>query len=313
MGAELGLLGIALPEERGGQGAGFLELGLVLEQMGRELAGGPYLASSAVAAPLLAELPLSDAQRDWLPQIAAGELIATLGTGSALECRTRDGMLRASGELRFVLAADSADLILMPAQKSQLVACRRDAPGVQIEPLTTLDPTRRQAHVTLRDAPVELVAEQAAAPLARALDRARIALGAEMVGGAARCLERAVEHARERMQFGRPIGSFQAVKHKAADVLLELESARSIAYWSWWVADQPTSSEAELAEAASLAKSVCGDAYLRAAAEAIQILGGTGFTWESDAHLYYRRAQSSLTLFGDTASHRARLADQLLA
>ena len=131
---------------------------------------------------------------------------------------------------------------------------------------------------------------------------------AEMVGGAAGCLDMAVEYAKTRVQFARPIGSFQAIQHKAAEVLLELECARSAAYWAWWVASQP---DGDLAEAASLAQSVCADAFERAATENLQIHGGLGFTWEHDGHLFYRRAHSSNALFGDARSHRARLATHL--
>jgi alkylation response protein AidB-like acyl-CoA dehydrogenase len=147
--------------------------------------------------------------------------------------------------------------------------------------------------------------------IARTLDLAAIAVAAESVGATARCLEMAVDYAKSRIQFARPIGSFQAIKHKTAEVMLELESARSAAYWSWWVAAQPGVSAADLAEAASVAKATCNDAFLRAAAENVHIHGGVGFTWEFDCHLYYRRAKTAEFLFGDPIWHRARLADQL--
>ena len=325
MAGELGLHGLALPEDLGGQGFSFLELGIVFEQLGRTLAGGPYFATVALAAELLRELTDHTA-REWLRQIAAGDLVATVALPSATrlldpadvgaELRGADGDPRVSGRFDYVISGAKADLVLAPARAGDeivLVGIRSGARGFAATPIDVLDGTRHQATLVLDDTPAVGVAPATAAwpALARAVDRASIALAAEMVGGAARCLEMAVEHAKQRVQFARPIGSFQAIKHRAAEVLLELESARGTAYWSWWVAARPESSDRELAEAASIAKSVCAEAYLCAAEACIQIHGGMGFTWEADAHLYYRRAQSSARLLGDATAHRARLAAQL--
>ena len=322
MAGELGLQGLAVPEADGGQGFSFLELGIVFEEFGRTLAGGPYFASVALAAELLRELD-GDNAREWLGQIAAGDLLATVALPSATrlpdpgEVRaTLDDQGRVSGRFDYVISGASADLVLAPVRAGEeivLVAVRSGARGLVATPIELLDGTRRQAALVLEEVPSERVADTAAAwpALARAVDRATIALAAEMLGGAARCLEMAVEYAKQRVQFARPIGSFQAVKHRAAEVLLELESARGAAYWSWWVAAQPQSTDRELAEAASIAKSACAEAYLCAAEASVQIHGGIGFTWEADPHLYYRRAQSSARLLGDATAHRARLADQL--
>ncbi len=325
MAGELGLQGLALPEDLGGQGFSFLELGIVFEELGRSLAGGPYFATVALAAELLRELE-GDTAREWLGQIAAGDLLATVALPSATRLpdpadvsarlRETDGEARVSGSFDYVISGASAELVLAPALAGDeivLVGIRSGTRGFAVTPIDVLDGTRRQATLVLDDAPAVRLAEPATAwpTLARAVDRAAIALAAEMLGGAARCLEMAVEYAKQRIQFARPIGSFQAIKHRAAEVLLEIESARGPAYWSWWVAAQPGSSDRELAEAASIAKSVCADAYLCAAEASIQIHGGIGFTWDADPHLYYRRAQSSARLLGDATAHRARLAEQL--
>jgi alkylation response protein AidB-like acyl-CoA dehydrogenase len=176
-----------------------------------------------------------------------------------------------------------------------------------------MDMTRKQAEVTLQKVRLPASAllgtpESGAPALARALDLAKVALSAEQVGGAERCLDMSVEYAKTRVQFGRPIGSFQAIKHKLADMFVEVESARSASYYAAWVAAHQ---EEELPSAAATAKAFCSDAYFRVAAETIQIHGGVGFTWEHDAHLFFKRAKSSETLFGDAAFHRSVVAHQM--
>ena len=322
MAAELGLQGLAIPEALGGQGFDFLELGIALEELGRQLAGGPFLASACLAAPAILAAASASQRAALLPALASGDAIATLAVlepdGVTSSCRCIEGRWRVTGAKVGVIDGQNADLLLVAAGApgsggGSLLAVRSDAPGVALRPAEGLDLTRRLADLELDDAPAELLGEPGAAQpaLARALDLAAIAVAAESVGAAARCLESAVDYAKSRVQFARPIGSFQAIKHKAAEVMLELESARSAAYWSWWVAAQPGSDAAALAEAASIAKSACSDAFLRAAAENLHIHGGVGFTWEFDCHLYYRRAKASELLFGDPVHHRARLAAQL--
>jgi alkylation response protein AidB-like acyl-CoA dehydrogenase len=220
-----------------------------------------------------------------------------------------------------VLDAQNADLILVAAREAgsrgaegvSLFAVSPDAAGLTVKPTDGLDLTRKLADVELADVPATLLGDAGAgaAALARALDVAAIGSAAECVGAAARCLEASVAYAKSRIQFARPIGSFQAIKHKAAEVMLELESARSAAYWSWWVAAQPGVAARDLAEAASIAKASCNEALSRAAAENVQIHGGVGFTWEFDCHLFYRRAKVAELTFGDPSWHRARLAAQL--
>jgi alkylation response protein AidB-like acyl-CoA dehydrogenase len=321
MAGELGLQGLSVPEEYGGQGFGFLELGIALEEMGRVLLCAPYLSACVAASALLSAA--SEAQkRALLPGIAAGETLATLAllepggdwdpARVALPAHRRDGGFSLDGEKTLVLDGHVADLVLVAARLDgapALFAVRRGA-GLEAEPLESLDPTRKLARLRFAGAPAELLGDPAGAPaaLARALDHAAIGLAAEMAGGAQRCLELAVAYARERQQFARPIGSFQAVKHKAAEVLLEVESARAAAAWACWTA---TEDGPERAQAAHLAKAFCADAYRRAAAENIQIHGGVGFTWEVPHHLHYRRARVSESLFGDSVWHRARLVGEL--
>src|SRR5262249_31042138 len=214
--------------------------------------------------------------------IASGEALAALAVlepdGVTSSCRSAEGRWRVTGAKAGVIDGQNADLLLVAARApgsagSSLLAVRTDAPGVVLRPTEGLDLTRKLADLELDDAPAERLGGpgDAGPALARALDLAAIALAAESVGAAARCLESAVDYAKSRVQFARPIGSFQAIQHKVAEVMLELESARSAAYWSWWVASQPASDAAALAEAASVAKSACSDAFLRAAAANLHI------------------------------------------
>jgi len=328
MGEELGLQGIHLPEEYGGQGFGFLELGIVLEEMGRVLFPSPFYATVCLAANAILNAGSAEQKQALLPGIAAGETLATLAlcedsgrfdaAGISLEAVPEGGGYRLDGHKSFVIDGSVADCLVVAARLAgsagtdgiTLVTVRSDDPGVAATPLETMDEIRKQARVEFSGARAEILGDEGAGwpPLVRTLDQANIMLAAEMLGGSQKCLEMAVEYAKVRMQFARPIGSFQAIKHKAAEVLLEIELAKSAGYYSWWVADER---EEELAEAASLAKSVCADTFLLAATEGIQIHGGIGFTWEHDAHLYLKRAKGSEILFGDATAHRARLATQL--
>jgi alkylation response protein AidB-like acyl-CoA dehydrogenase len=328
MAAELGLQGVHLPESVGGQGGGFLELGIVLEEMGRALLPSPFFASCVLAAEAIRCVGGEAEQRAWLPGIASGEEIATLawveaGTGwepeaIAMQARPEAGGFVLAGAKQAVLAADAATRLVvaarLPATQGadglSLFTLEAGAPGVRVVPEEAIDLARRVGSVELDGARAEpLGPPGGAAPgLRKALLRAAVALSAEMIGGAERALELAVAYAKQRVQFARPIGSFQAVKHAAADVLLELELARSAAYWAWWVADRDG---AELAEAAPLAKSACAEAYALAAATSLQIHGGVGFTFESEVQLHYRRARADAALLGEPAQQRAALAREL--
>ncbi|HEY2833353.1 MAG TPA: acyl-CoA dehydrogenase family protein [Sporichthyaceae bacterium] len=301
MATQLGLHGLAIAEEHGGAGFGLQEQAIVFEEMGRALLCAPYFATVALAAPALA---LSDAAAQYLPDIAAGATIATVSTDAATAVQQRaDWTL--TGELDHVLDGHLADLILVSAGDG-LFAVAGDANGVKRELLATMDQTRKQARLTLDSVPARRIGS--AAILGQVLDIAVVLLAAEQVGGASACLEQTVEYAKVREQFGRPIGSFQAIKHTWTEMLLEVESARAAAQYAAWAAD---AAPEELPVAAALAKAHCSEAYARVATESIQLHGGIGFTWEHRTHLYYKRAKSSELLFGAPAAHREQLVTRL--
>ncbi len=322
-GAQLGLQGLAIPEAYGGAGFTFAEQAIVLEEFGAALYGGPYLASAVFAATVLLASPDEGARRDLLPGIASGETIATLafteddGSWDPASIRmtaVKDGdAWKLDGHKSFVLDGHAAGLILVVAQTSaglSLFAVEGGATGPARVSLPTLDQTRKLARLEFDGVAARLVGSpgDAAAALDRTLDVAAIALAAEQLGGAQRALDMAVEYAKIRHQFGRPIGSFQAIKHRCADLLLEVESLRSaVSYAAAAVADSP----AEVPVLAPLVKAYASETYFHVAAENIQIHGGIGFTWEHDAHLYFKRAKSSELFLGDAAYHRERLAARI--
>jgi len=312
----LGLTGLAIPEEYGGAGYGFIEVGIVLEEAGRALLCAPYFSTVVLATSALLSSDDDTAKQDYLPAIAAGELRATLavteesGQWGSDACdttaaRDSDGW-RLTGVKSYVLDGATADLLIVSARTGEgvsLFAVSADADGLSRTGLDTLDATRKQARVELTNTPARLIglSGRGAEVLDHVMDVAAVGLAAEQVGGAERVLEMAVEYAKIREQFGRPIGSFQAIKHKCADMLLDVESARAGAYYGLWAV--ATDSD-ELPAVASLAKVYCSEAYDRCAAANIEIHGGIGFTWEHPAHLYFKRAKSSELVFGDPAYHR---------
>ena len=321
MAEQMGLQGMIIPEEFGGQGFTFVELGVVLEEMGRSLICAPFLSGQLAA---LAIMNSGDdgAKKDLLPGIAAGETIATLAfteengkwdeSGVTATATNGDGWV-VNGTKSFVLDGHTASLLVVAARTDagvSLFAVESDAAGVSTEALSTMDQTRKQAKVTLSSVPARLIGTDGEgwSTMESVLDLAAIALAAEQVGGAQFVLDMAVQYAKDRVQFGRPIGSFQAIKHKCADMLLEVESAKSAAYYGLWCAAENND---ELPSVASLAKAYCSDAYFHAAAENIQIHGGIGFTWEHPAHLYFKRAKSSELMFGDPSYHREMLAQRI--
>ena len=328
MAQELGLQSLHLPEKHGGQGFTFVELGIVLEEMGRALLPSPFFASCVLAAEAIRCVASEAEQRALLPGIASGEEIATLAWVEAgagwdpealrLTAHPEGAAYRLDGVKHAVLSADSATRLVVAARLPgtsgaaglTLVGVEANAPGVRVVPEESIDLARRVGRVEIDGARARAIGAPgaAAAGLRKALLRARVALSAEMVGGAAGALDMAVAYAKQRVQFARPIGSFQALKHAAADVLLELELARSASYWAWWVADQDGP---ELAEAAPLAKSACAEAYSLAAATNVQIHGGIGFTFEADPQLHYRRARADAALLGESGEQRAALAREL--
>ncbi len=326
IGGELGWTSVIVPERCGGIGLGAVELAALLEPMGEALLCSPFFATVCLAAQAVLAAGRDAQQRRWLGPLAEGHVRAALATSEpgldwdavALEARRDGGGYRLDGVKRYVVDGHVADWIVVPARAPgsagddgiSLFVVAGDAEGLSREALPTMDQTRRQAE--LRFDRVAVAAEDrlgeegaGAAPLRRALDLGAIALAAECVGGAQRALDLSVAYAKEREQFGRPIGSFQAIKHKCADMMVAVETARSAAYYAACVAaeDRP-----ELPMAASLAKAYCSEAYYRCAAESIQIFGGVGFTWEYDPHLYFKRARASEALLGTPAWHRERVA-----
>jgi alkylation response protein AidB-like acyl-CoA dehydrogenase len=322
MADQLGLQSLIVPEEYGGQGFSFVELGVVLEEMGRALLCAPYF-SGVLATTALVHAGDEAAKKAHLPGIASGETIATLAfteesgkwdeSGITMEASASGDGHSLSGVKSFVIDGHTADLIIVAARTGagvSLFAVAGDAGGLTREALSTMDQTRKQAKLTFDNTPATLIGTEGEGwnVLSTVLDLAAVALAAEQVGGAQYVLEMAVQYAKDRVQFGRPIGSFQAIKHKCADMLLEVESAKSAAYYGLWCAAELND---ELPSVASLAKAYCSEAYFHAAAENIQIHGGIGFTWEHPAHLYFKRAKSSELLFGDPAYHRELLAQRI--
>jgi alkylation response protein AidB-like acyl-CoA dehydrogenase len=328
MANELGLQGLHVPEEFGGQGFTWVELGIVLEEMGRALLCAPYFSTVVLAANAILNAGTDDQRKSLLPGIASGETIATLAftepngkwdaSGITLEAAGTGETATLSGTKMFVLDGHTADLIVVVARAAgtsgedgiSFYTVAGDASGLTRTALATMDQTRKQAKLEFDNVEAQLLGIAGAgwAALSKTLDQAAVGLCNEMVGGGQFVLDESVQYAKDRVQFGRPIGSFQAIKHKCADMLLEIESAKSAAYYASWAAAEDND---ELPVVASLAKAYCSDAYFHAAAENIQIHGGIGFTWEHNAHLYFKRAKSSEILLGDATYHRELLAQRI--
>jgi len=323
MANQLGLQSLAIPEEFDGQGFSLIELGVVLEEMGRALLCAPFFSTVVLAANTLLQSGDDAAKKAHLPGIAAGTTIATIATtepsgrwdeaGITVEAKGSGSGFTISGTKSFVIDGHIADLIIVAARTGKgvsLFAVEGGAAGLTRTALSTMDQTRKQAKLEFSNTPATLIGKEGDGwnVLSKVMDLAAVALAAEQVGGAQRVLEMAVQYAKDRIQFGRPIGSFQAIKHKCADMLLEVESAKSAAYYGMWCAAEDNE---ELPSVASLAKAYCSEAYFHAAAENIQIHGGIGFTWEHPAHLYFKRAKSSELIFGDPTYHRELLAQRI--
>ena len=328
MANELGLQSLHIPEEYGGQGFSWVELGIVLEEQGRALLCAPYFSTVVLAANAILNAGTEDQKAALLPGIASGETIATLAftepsgkwdaAGITLEATASGDGATLTGTKMFVLDGHVANLIVVVARTAgstgedgiSFYTVDGDAAGLTRTALATMDQTRKQAKLEFDGVQATLLGSAGAgwAALSKTLDQASVGLCNEMVGGAQYVLDESVQYAKDRVQFGRPIGSFQAIKHKCADMLLETESAKSAAYYAAWAAAEDND---ELPVVASLAKAYCSDAYFHSAAENIQIHGGIGFTWEHDAHLYFKRAKSSEILFGDATYHRELLAQRI--
>ncbi|CAN5410989.1 acyl-CoA dehydrogenase family protein [soil metagenome] len=316
--AEMGLLGLTVPEEFGGAGAGYVELGIVMEEMGRALLCAPYFSTAVLTTQLLAAAGDSREQAQMWPRIAAGEIVASLAFAEDSSTRPPvrvdtsaaaiDGQWSLTGQKTFVLDAGAADLLYVLADTDagpSVFAVDTSASGITIAALATVDLTRKQYRVEFIDVPARQVGTPGAGVevFTAALDHSAVALLSEQAGGAHQAMQMGVDYARTRMQFGRAIGSFQAVKHLCADMLLEAESAISAARHVAAVFDEGAESRwADLA----LAQAYCSDAYVFNAATTIQVHGGIGFTWEHPAHLYLRRARTDAQLLGPPSYHRDR-------
>jgi alkylation response protein AidB-like acyl-CoA dehydrogenase len=321
---ELGLAAVNIPEAYGGQGFGLVELGIVLEEMGRTLVCAPYFASAVLAAGAIVNAGSEAEKRALLPGIASGDVVATLAftepngrwdAGGVETTATRaSGKFRLDGVKSFVLDGHTADLIVVLARRPgsrgadglSFFTVAGNAPGLTRRALTVLDPTRKQARLELRGVKADLLGDEGAAagPLAKTLTHAAVGLANEMVGGAEKLREAALDYAKLRVQFGRAIASFQSMKHKQADMLVEVELAKSAAYYAAAAADE---GDPELPALAALAKACASDTYMQTAIHAIQIHGGIGFTWDNDTHLWFKRAKSSEVLLGDAPYHRERM------
>ena len=331
--AALGWLGLAFPEEYGGQGLGFVDLTVMLEEMGAALLPSPFFSSVLLAGQTILLGGSEDQKKSYLPKIADGSLLATLamtepsgrfeaeGIVDVKALPTDEGFV-ISGTKLFVPDAHVADLMVVAARTKSagdksfgisLFLVDADAAGVSVTLLKTMDQTRKQCEVVFdnvtvgRDSLIGML-DMGWPVLSKVLHTCTAALCAEMVGGAQRVLDISVAYAKERMQFGRPIGSFQAIKHKCAEMMLQVESAKSAAYYAAWAVDEDAP-EAPLA--VSMAKAYCSDAYRYTAGEGIQVHGGIGFTWEHDMHLYFKRAKYAEFTFGDATYHRELVAREI--
>ncbi|WP_299577278.1 acyl-CoA dehydrogenase family protein [uncultured Williamsia sp.] len=322
MSDDLGVQAIGIPEEYGGVGSGAVELGIVAAEMGRAVHPAPFLGSVVSAAQTLLASGDEQACRDLLPAIASGDAVATLafteesGRWDMTDIATRaedpgDGW-QLRGTKMFVLHGASADVVLVlartPAGPSLFVV--DDVGALDRRVQSTSDPTRRVARIDLDGAAARLVGEEGAAEqfMPAVLDLAAAVLAAEQVGGATRCLEMCVEYASIRKQFGKAIGSFQAIRHRLADLHLQIECARGVVDYALGAVDDHSDAAPG---ATALAKATASDAFLQAASTTIQVHGAIGFTWDHPAHLYYKRAVSSGQLLGDAARHRELLARHL--
>ncbi|HEX2274097.1 MAG TPA: acyl-CoA dehydrogenase family protein [Acidimicrobiales bacterium] len=316
--ADLGLLGLAVPARHGGSGLTLREAAAVFEETGAALLCAPLFATVALATNVLLCAGDDEAAAAFLPPIVAGEWVATVALGEGGEDATRAepaaaGEYLLHGHMSQVLDGATAHLLLVVARAPRgtgVFAVRGDAAGLTRTPLVTMDQTRKQAGVRFDATPARLVGRQGLAPdvVRAALDRAAVALAAEQLGGARRCLQMAADHACRRLQFGRPVGSFGAVKHELAGVLVDVEAATSVVRSAAWTAVHRPD---DLPVAAAVARAWCSGAYRRAAACNIQVHGGIGFTWDHDAHLHFKRATSSALLLGGPAAPREAVARHL--
>jgi alkylation response protein AidB-like acyl-CoA dehydrogenase len=327
--AEQGWLGILYSEEDGGSGLGLVDLVVLMEEIGRAVMPGPYPATVLLGGAAIAAAGSPAQRRECLPRIVAGEVKSTLAVtepnarwdaaGITLAARETRGGFALSGTKMFVPDAHLADVLVVAARSRDgstmedgvsLFLVPREAAGLTIRRLPSVDETRKLCEVTLDNVAVPASAllgelHQGWEPLARVTDRAAVALSAEICGAAQRVLDMTVDYAKLRVAFGKPIGTYQGVKHQCADMLVEIENAKSLTYYAAWALDE---GDAEAAMAVSMAKAAASDAGRKVCAAGIQLHGGIGMTWEHDLQLYLKRAKADEVAFGDATWHRERIA-----
>jgi alkylation response protein AidB-like acyl-CoA dehydrogenase len=327
--AAFGWMGLVLPETYGGSGLSFVDLTILMEEMGRVLLPAPFFSSIALGALTLLETGSDEQRQQMLPRLVRGETkvcVALLEAdgrydprGISMRASIRGNRATLNGTKLFVVDAHVSDYIICvartrggrdPESGISLFVLDITSPGIACTPLMSIDQTRGLCEVSFTRVGVSLEAmlggRDAAWPtLQRALDKATVALCAEMVGGAEKAMEMCVDYGKTRVQFGRPIGSFQAVKHKIADMKVWVENAKSVVYYAAWAVDRDAP---EASRAASMAKAYCSEMYTQVTAAGIQVHGGVGFTWDHHMHLYFKRAKSSEVLLGDSTWHRERTA-----
>jgi alkylation response protein AidB-like acyl-CoA dehydrogenase len=321
---ELGLTAIHIPEAYGGQGFGFGELGIVLEEMGRALVCAPFFSTAVLASTAILNAGSEEQKKALLPALADGSKTATLalaedhGSNDAVQVAVTaapsGATWRLDGAKSFVLDGHTADLIVVLARQPgshgeaglSFFTVDGNSPGLERRLLKTMDETRKLARLKFNSVEARLLGDagKAAEPFARTMQQVLICLANEMVGGADRLREDALDYVKMRMQFGRSIASFQTTKNKAADMLIDVELAKSAAYYAAAALDE---GDNDLPALASLAKAAAAEAYLQTAIHAVQMHGGIGFTWDNDTHLWFKRAKSSEILFGDANEHREKM------
>src|SRR5215472_15847042 len=326
--AEQGWLGLVYPEQYGGAGLGFVDLTVLMEEMGRAVMPGPFF-STLLGGLVILETGSDAQKKEWLAKISEGQARVTLAwtepnarwdaAGVTTTAKASGSGFTLSGTKLFVPDAHVAQALVVVARTREsgkpedgisLLLVPAGAKGLSVKLLPTMDQTRKLCEVKLDDVAVPSSAllgtkDGGWAPLARVIERATVALCAEMCGGAQKVLDMTTEYAKIRIAFGKPIGTYQGVKHRAADMLVDVENAKSLTYYAAWAVDENVP-EAPLA--ASMAKAYASDAYRRVSAAGIQLHGGISFTWEHDLHLYFKRAKSSEFTFGDATYHRERVA-----
>ena len=318
LGSELGVLGMSVPEAAGGVGGSLVDQAVAVEEFGAALAGGPLFGTVYLAIPALAACPAGPARDELLGALIEGQRTAAFAVADIagtfdpdrVAVTVEEGTL--TGTAGRVVDATAADVILVAARGSDGVGLYAvDAGDTERTPLVTMDLSRPQADVAFDRAPARLLAgpDDTGRVITHALQVGAALLAIEQIGAAQHLLDLSVEYAKSRLQFGRQIGSFQAIKHRLADMLVDLEHARSTAYHAVWAL---TDGSDDPALAASIAQATCSAAFSRIAADTIQVHGGIGFTWEHQAHLYFKRAATDAALLGSAEQHRSRVAELVL-